>query len=38
MAYDEKRAYRVRDILAGDSALSERKMLGGQDRLLGCER
>ena len=34
MAYDEKLADRVRDILAGDPALSERKMFGGLAFML----
>ena len=34
MAYDEKLAERVRDILAGDPALSERKMFGGLAFML----
>jgi hypothetical protein len=29
VAYDERLAARVRDLLANDSALSERKMFGG---------
>ena len=34
MAYDEKLAERVREILAGDPALSERKMFGGLAFML----
>jgi TfoX/Sxy family transcriptional regulator of competence genes len=34
VAYDEKLADRVRDILAGDPALSERKMFGGLAFML----
>ena len=34
MAYDERLAERVRDILAGDPALSERKMFGGLAFML----
>ena len=34
MAYDERLADRVRDLLAGDPALSERKMFGGLAFML----
>lgn len=34
MAYDERLADRVRDLLAGESALSERKMFGGLAFML----
>ena len=34
MAYDERLAARVRDLLANDSALSERKMFGGLAFML----
>ena len=34
MAYDERLATRVRDLLAGDPALSERKMFGGLAFML----
>ena len=34
MAYDERLAERVRDILAGDPSLSERKMFGGLAFML----
>ena len=34
MAYDERLANRVRDLLAGDPALSERKMFGGLAFML----
>jgi TfoX/Sxy family transcriptional regulator of competence genes len=34
VAYDERLAARVRDILAGDPALSERKMFGGLAFML----
>ena len=34
MAYDERLADRVRDLLAGEPALSERKMFGGLAFML----
>ena len=34
MAYDERLADRVRDLLAGDPALTERKMFGGLTFML----
>ena len=34
MAYDERLAERVRDVLAGDPGLSERKMFGGLAFML----
>jgi TfoX/Sxy family transcriptional regulator of competence genes len=35
MAYDEDLAERIRDLLAGEPALSEQKMFGGLAFLLG---
>ena len=35
MAYDEELAARIRDLLAGEPALSEKKMFGGLAFLIG---
>ena len=35
MAYDEELADRVRDLVAGESALTEKKMFGGLAFLIG---
>ena len=35
MAYDEKLAGRIRDLIAGEPALSEQKMFGGLAFLIG---
>jgi TfoX/Sxy family transcriptional regulator of competence genes len=35
MAYDEKLAERIRDLVAGEDALTEQKMFGGLGFLIG---